>query len=125
MGVALDLVEKIESHLIMRHYERRLRVTAYQILRDRDLTDDAVQDVFVAGQDHTFRHRFRTRCEVVQGRVVVPGRCLLEGSFVKLRAFTVVHDPFVAQVGADRCCGPHRGGRPMSDRRRSGRAEVL
>ncbi len=33
---------------IIRHYEHRVRVTAYQILRDRDLTDDVVQDVFVA-----------------------------------------------------------------------------
>jgi RNA polymerase sigma-70 factor (ECF subfamily) len=33
---------------IIRHYERRLRGTAFQILHDRDLADDVVQDVFVA-----------------------------------------------------------------------------
>lgn len=33
---------------IVHHYERRLRVLAYQILRDPALTEDAVQDAFVA-----------------------------------------------------------------------------
>jgi RNA polymerase sigma-70 factor (ECF subfamily) len=30
---------------ILRHYDRRLRVVAYRMLRDRDLVDDALQDV--------------------------------------------------------------------------------
>jgi RNA polymerase sigma-70 factor, ECF subfamily len=32
---------------IMRHYDRRLRMIAYRILRDRDLMDDALQDVAI------------------------------------------------------------------------------
>ena len=30
---------------VLRHYDRRLRLVAYRLLRDRDLVDDALQDV--------------------------------------------------------------------------------